>query len=473
VLVSALRIVETRSEEGTSDINPRSGRELLAALTGVYIAAGRGADVITLAREASRWGATDASQLSEMDCYIGNRRSISFPICLAKALALTGDKAAARKIVTEALPFVSGEDAAYALLVELDGAAAIPELDRLFALDQFQERPLIWKAKVLLDAGKLDEAESVARAAIRIDPSDGEEGPGDRMRVYAVLADILERRGQPKEAEFFRNVVKSIRTSEKADEFYEAGLTRRAVELHEESLLFFADAYCVQSRLAIRLANAGDWKQAEEHYRKAYELMPASFGRVESHCFGCERAFAGERQKSIAERTFESFAKAHPENPQVHYLLGYLCIEDERYADALAPLRKAVELDPDYLNAWEKLSSVAARLHLPAEEQEKIVANLIRLDPLQRHVSLDLDPVANLAPAWGQLAAATASTPRLPESLFPLTASAKWIASLPVDNPYRREVDNDNERRPNGPGATFAQQPFTSASQRVLEALRP
>jgi tetratricopeptide (TPR) repeat protein len=473
-LVSALRVVESSLTEQQPRIDPRSGRMLLAALAGVYLAADRGADVVTLAREASRWGATDAAQLIDLECYIGGRRSISFPVCLAKALAQTGDKATARRIVTEVLPFVSGEDAAYALLVELDGADAISELDRLFALDQFQERPLIWKAQVLLDAGKIDKAESAARAAIRIDPSDGEEGPGDRMRVYAVLADILDRRGQAKDATFFRNVVKSIRTSEEADEFYEAGLIRRSVEMHEESLMFFADAYCVQSRLAIRLANAGDWKGAEEHYRRAYELMPSSFGRVESHCFGCERAFAGERQKSLAERTFEAFAKAHPENPQVHYLLGYLCVEADRYADALAPLRKAVELDPDYLNAWEKLSTVAARLHLPAEEQGRIVANLIRLDPSLRHVSLDLDPVANLAPVWELLEKAAASTPRLPTTVFPLPAAAKFVASLPADSPYRRGLESDygRERDANDPGSIFARQSFTSAAQDVLDSLR-
>jgi hypothetical protein len=52
-------------------------------------------------------------------------------------------------------------------------------------------------------------------------------------------------------------------------------------------------------------------------------MMPDSFGRVESHCFGCERAFDGERAQSIAERVFTGIAAKRPDNPQVHYLLGY------------------------------------------------------------------------------------------------------------------------------------------------------
>ena len=52
----------------------------------------------------------------------------------------------------------------------------------------------------------------------------------------------------------------------------------------------FADAYCIQSRLALRYSELGDYVKAEQHYQRAFELMPDSFGRIESHCFGCEGA---------------------------------------------------------------------------------------------------------------------------------------------------------------------------------------
>ena len=70
--------------------------------------------------------------------------------------------------------------------------------DELFARDQFEERPLIWKAHVLRQQKKLDDAEKTIRQAIAIDPSDGEEGRGDRMRAYAELADILDAQGNQK-----------------------------------------------------------------------------------------------------------------------------------------------------------------------------------------------------------------------------------------------------------------------------------
>ena len=37
--------------------------------------------------------------------------------------------------------------------------------------------------------------------------------------------------------------------------------------------------------------------------------MPDSFGRVESHCFGCERAFEGQRAQSLAEKIFTELAE--------------------------------------------------------------------------------------------------------------------------------------------------------------------
>src|SRR5207249_3562492 len=118
--------------------------------------------------------------------------------------------------------------------------------------------------------GKMEEAEKCARQAITIDPSDGEQGPGRRMRGYAVLADIRERRGDAKEAETLRGAVTAIRHSEEADRFYEAGLLTRAVKMYEEALSHFTNAYCIQSRLALRMAELGDMAGAEEHYRRAY-----------------------------------------------------------------------------------------------------------------------------------------------------------------------------------------------------------
>ena len=86
--------------------------------------------------------------------------------------------------------------------------------------------------------------------------------------------------------------------------------------------------------------------------------MPASFGRVESHCFGCESVFEGSQPQSIAESVFETLAKKDPGNPRVHYLQGYLFEEEGRYAAALPAFRAAVQIDGDYLNAWRHMNQL-------------------------------------------------------------------------------------------------------------------
>ncbi len=90
-----------------------------------------------------------------------------------------------------------------------------------------------------------------------------------------MLADILAARGDSKQAEFFRGVVRAIRKSELADDLHAQGLLSRAIELYKESLNDFADAYGIQSRLALCLAEQGDWKGAEEHYRRGPKEIDA------------------------------------------------------------------------------------------------------------------------------------------------------------------------------------------------------
>ena len=91
--------------------------------------------------------------------------------------------------------------------------------------------------------------------------------------------------------------------------------------------------------------------------------MPDSFGRVESHCFGCEKAFDGERPQNIAEKVFTKMAAERPDKPQIHYLLGYLREEQERYNEARTNYLTAVRLDPDYLNAWVKIQLVSQQIN--------------------------------------------------------------------------------------------------------------
>jgi len=457
--------------------------QILAALAQLYHQAGRDADVLHLFDQAPYWGVKDLAKLNTgridleelVDNFSHKHTPVPVGYYLASALAKTGHSVEARKLLDALFIQSPGCDRLYELLLSLDDERIPAELDVLFARDQFEERPLIWKAHWLRTHQHLEEAEQSVRKAISIDPTDGEEGPGDRLRAYAELAEIRANRGDTNEAASLRGAVEAVHQAELADQFHTAGLLKQAVAMYQDSLKHFADAYCIHARLAVLFSDLGQHDLAEEHYRRAYELMPDSFGRVESYCFGCQRAFDGERAQGIAEKVFTQLAQKTPNKPQVHYMLGYLRDEEGRYQEALASYRQAVKLDPDYLNAWGKIESLSEHVFQSAAERDAVVFNLIRLDPSRQHTGYSFETVSDLAALWQNVAAANAKRPVMPESLYPLSAS-----QAEIEKQERQAGEQGWQRRmmperyseessdSMSPGKAIMQNGFIQAAQRLL-----
>jgi len=399
---------------------PSGARVATIELASLHASAKRYREVIGLLEESAAWGARDLSGL------LSEKDSLGVPLALtvARALAETGNHVAALAVVRALIDTLPGYDPAYEFLIGVD-KDVLKYLDGAYARDQFEERPLIWKAILFTRSGRWREAESLIRRAIAIDPSDGEEGPNDRMRAYAVLAGVLEAKGAIAPAALFRRAVNAIRISERSDEFHRLGLYERAFAGYREALEQFADAYCIQSRLAVRLMEQGRREEAFEHYRRAYELMPASFGRVESHCFGCESVFEGAEQLTLAEEVFSQVLMKDPKKPQAHYLLGFLNKERGRYPEALKRFRESVALDPEYLNAWKHLNELGGRIYVEPRQRDRARLKLLELDPRQRHVNYELDSVTDLGVLWRAVDAAhAANKPAESKALYALRKSA-------------------------------------------------
>jgi tetratricopeptide (TPR) repeat protein len=438
-LIAALvHAVQDRPGEGLGDggASIPQGREELIGLAQLYHQAGRSNDVMTLLDKAPNWMAKNVSELDAT----ASREAYNFPMeyIAAVALAETGKSAEAEALLKSLLAKNGGFDPAYERLLALKGQDILPFLDTLFLHNRFEERPLIWKATVLQRAGRLEEAEKTIREAIAIDPSDGEERHGDRMRAYIVLADIREAQGDRPQATLYREAVRSIRISEHADDLLHVGLVTRAITLYQEALTHFSDAYCIQSRLAIQMMERGNLEEAEEHYRRAYELMPDSFGRMESHCFGCEGVFRGKVAESNAEKVFQELRKKTPNKPQVHYLLGYLREEQGRYAEALVYYREAVALDPDYINAWSRIQGLGEHIALPQS-----LRNIAALNQMRLRNDVDaLSEVTDLRAAWAAVQSARAANPpRNKILLYPLAASKAALDKLEAE--YRAKNGSD------------------------------
>lgn len=414
----------------TPNEKQRGGRprldESLGLLTALYVRVGRHADALAVLEQSPYWGAPDLAAFEST-----NAGDSPLLLVAARALNAAARVEDARRVIRRAAQDYPGNDAVYELLLKLGAEQPLETLlDELAKRDRFEERPLIWKARVLLEAGKVAESETAVRAAIAIDPSDGEQGKGDRMRAYAVLAEVLEKKGDAATAKIMRGAVSAIRKSEEADDWWEAGLLSEAVRRYEASLLDFADAYCIQSRLALRYSELGQFEKAEQHYLRAFELMPDSFGRVESHCFGCEGAFNGQRAQNVADKVFTRLASQPPVKAQVHYLLGYLREAQNRDLEAAEAYRQAVKTDPDYLNAWKELASLADTAQVTRAESENAALQIFRLDPAGRHSSPILRDLRDLRRLWSALLAAEQSLPATETGpLLPLTAAKALIES--------------------------------------------
>lgn len=399
-------------------------RNLQAEALRAAVELGRWPEALALVEAGRWWQARDASDLLK-ETLCDGQKPVGYYLAQVALHEKQPDRA--RALLEMQLAVKPAVDAVYEAYVGLAGQDARPLLAKLAAADRYQERPLIWLARLQSDAGEWDAAIETLQQAINIDPSDGEQGRGDRMRVYAFMGRAVEAKGDAGKAKFFADVVKSIRLSETADRWFSLGSYTEAIARYRQALGFFQDAYCIQSRLAVRLAGEGRIDEAAEHYRKAFELMPDSFGRVESHCFGCEHVFAGEQSQGTAEKVFQQMLAARPDKPQLHYLMGYLRKEQERWPEAAAHFRRAVALDPLYLNAWDKLAGLGGRddQSTPAQRDD-LLLKLVELDPMRSHVSPDLEKVADLARLWTVLKQADAVVTALPAArpVWPLKASA-------------------------------------------------
>jgi tetratricopeptide (TPR) repeat protein len=429
VLTQALaNKIRQQEQKGSNSFSPyydSSSGGYLADMAELYLETGHPAEVVALLKRAPWWGVTD---LKDLLTNTALHRPLG--VIAADALFQTGQVDQAHAVLNAFFARDLSTDSSYELLLRMDGDDAMPVLDQLAAVNPYEKRPLIWKATLLLHQNKLIDAEAVIRQAIAIDPSDGWQGKGDRLRAFAVLGDILAARGQTAEADTMKSMVQAIRLSEQADDFKQIGLIGEAIKRYRQSLDLFDGAYCIQSRLALQLYQQGNFTEAEQHYRRAFELMPGSFGRIESHCFGCESVFEGGIARTVAEQVFTTYLKDHPDKPQASYLLGYLYSELNRPQDALPLFERAVALDPLYYNAWNKLADTAATLPGQGARLNDAQLTLSRLAPSGLFFNADVSYVTDLSSLWKIVApkvAGNAATIHAP--VYAFATSAQQLAA--------------------------------------------
>ncbi len=304
-----------------------------------------------------------------------------FGLRVCRAMRETGQQNEAEILLHYLIAATGGYDPYYRELLENYREGAEVFLEKLMDYDAFEERPLIWLAHLALEEGEVGKARQWVEKAIALDPSDGDQGKESRMEAYKVLAAVYAAEGNEERSAFFTDVTKAIREGERADDYLRAGLRSEAIRRYQKALGRFEDAYCLQSRLAKTLVEQGRIAEAEKHFEKAFELMPVSFGPVESHCFGCEGAFSNKNSREIAERVFKKIIATTPENPRTYYLLALIFEKRGESDEAFRYYLEAFQRDPLYYNCAIKIEDYLRSHPQHLADHQETLRQILKITP--------------------------------------------------------------------------------------------
>ena len=141
------------------------------------------------------------------------------------------------------------------------------------------------------------------------------------------------------------------------EHFFEAGKNTLARDYLERALA--ADARCESARLLLGLicGDAGEVARARQLLKEFLKGEKASFA---AH-YGLGRLLVSEKRWGEAAREFKAALTAQP-SPEAHYAIGCVYYRLNRLRLAARHLRKAIEADRDYTEAYYVLGLVLSVL---------------------------------------------------------------------------------------------------------------
>jgi len=153
-------------------------------------------------------------------------------------------------------------------------------------------------------------------------------------------------------------------------------------------------------------------------------------------------------QTGLANKTLIKAAEAAPKNPMPREILGDIYLANNRIADAIKAYKKAIELDPDYQSAKEKLGTVMAKhgdqTQTRAKDHSAIARKAEPLPPQKTIAKAPAKPVATAIAGTPQKVATTAAT-QTPARPQPATAVNVDDTEPEGSENETGEIDEDSE----------------------------
>jgi tetratricopeptide (TPR) repeat protein len=410
------------------------------ALLRVYNLVGKHQDVVDLLDTFPDWQEDD---LLGIRGYIFDGYDINISYEAGKALIAVGNWDAGLPVLRHSLKSSTQVVEAYNFFAKtLGDDAAIKEFDKMFAADPLDSNPLIWKAKILLRQGRVKDAEKETLKALKIDPLNGNWINDAKVETQKLMGEILAAQGKKEESHKWKSAVEATRLVELGDKFCEAGLTQGGIGHLRKATIKAPNSFYAHARLASELYEAGRIGEAKPHYKRAFQLLPSSFGAAEGLPYRLDYTFLRNPvAKSLAQEVLTGMLKQDPQNPRINYHMGALMFDQGRHAEAVKFYLKAIEIDPSYLMAYEGLGAITDEALLTSNKQEEFALARLKIDPNDRHEALRFyeERILNLKNYYLGIQKANQIKNSI-DSLYPLRAAAQksLISSQTSDSPSER-----------------------------------
>lgn len=269
-----------------------------------------------------------------------------------------------------------------------------------------EEAAVFHNADASIAAGKLDDAEAMLQERLRLDPNSA--GALYRLgRVYfdrhdwARSADYLVRSVKiqaqrdrahlllglnyfqlDRHADAERELLLAVKQNPQSDENnYMAGRFYYSKHKRSEALFFFYEAarlnpenFKALHSVGLCLANLAKPSMAEHYYRRAIEVAAkegAQFGQVYldlADLLTGTQSTKIEEGESFARRAIEMF----PDSSHAYYVLGKALYRQDELSEAIPPLTKSTQLDPENSLPHFLLAKVYQKLGRPAESRQEM-----------------------------------------------------------------------------------------------------
>ncbi len=252
--------------------------------------------------------------------------------------------------------------------------------------DGYYPEALLNKGYILKQLDRNEEAADVYREALRLRPEYSE--------AHYNLALLFHRNNDYRQAvRHYRNAVRSNPSYARA--WYNAGVVFNAKGEPDSAKYYFEKALLHKPDYVKALLNLGVVHSNLQEYDKAislYRNLLNDYPNYTPALFNLGLAYRKSDQNKEAIRAYEKLLEYDPENigalknlgvlygnendhelaiqlyndgiditakdPELRFNLALQYLESDSYLDAITHLNKAIQLDPDYLKAYEKLLEV-------------------------------------------------------------------------------------------------------------------